>query len=583
MNDPAYLALDHNPLDETVSKINSVLNELHTNNHVSLKIKNNLKMNINNCKVGSFRMMAKLHKKSFGWRPILNCINHPTSKLSMFFDFLIKPIIVESTTYIKDSQNLIQLTENLFFKRKPFLYSLDVSSLYPSIDPFHAIPLITEFMSKFLDSTQITNYGFKALLFLFFENNIFQFKDSFFIQTRGLPMGCICGPAIANLYLFILEQKWLILNKPIVYYRFIDDIFLALDSELDFANFEATFVYLKLSVSSGDIVSFLDLNISYNSITKQLRYSLYTKETYVNKFLLPNSNHPEHIFKNIPHSLFIRIRRICSDYIDFIDAAKKLRDNLLERGYDLLIIRSVFNNVSNLDRESLLPYKIKNKNLDFSKNIPFFFHFNSNFNNFNNLVYSSFSKSKQLFPILNNFNLKFINNIETNLNSLFVHNFNLSFPLICKTYKCGKCRICNYIYNNSYIKLNNSICINLLSSSNCLNSHLIYIILCTKCKIFYVGETKMSLFKRISQHLDSILNFIPFKKHHNKEVARHFNLNGHNLLSDFKCCIFKDKLFETNKRESAEIDLIQFINKYYFNNCINIHKKRNSFQSLAFM
>ena len=91
------------------------------------------------------------------------------------------------------------------------------------------------------------------------------------------------------------------------------------------------------------------------------------------------------------------------------------------------------------------------------------------------------------------------------------------------------------------------------------------------------------LVKLISQHLDSILNFIPFKKHHNKEVARHFNLNGHNLLSDFKCCIFKDKLFETNKRESAEIDLIQFINKYYFNNCINIHKKRNSFQSLAFM
>lgn len=49
-------------------------------------------------------MMAKLHKKPFGWKPILNCINHQTSKFSMLFDFLIRPLILESITDIKDTK-----------------------------------------------------------------------------------------------------------------------------------------------------------------------------------------------------------------------------------------------------------------------------------------------------------------------------------------------------------------------------------------------------------------------------------------------------------------------------------------------
>ena len=37
-------------------------------------------------------------------------------------------------------------------------------------------------------------------------------------------MGCICGPSVANLYLYMLEKKWLYLNRPLVFKRFIDDI-----------------------------------------------------------------------------------------------------------------------------------------------------------------------------------------------------------------------------------------------------------------------------------------------------------------------------------------------------------------------
>jgi hypothetical protein len=394
-------------------------------------------------------------------------------------------------------------------------------------------------------------------------------------------MGCICGPSIANLYLYLLEMKWLIIRRPLVYYRFIDDIFIVLENELDFEEFESTFVYLKLSVSTGELVNFLDLNIAFNSLTSKIKFSLYTKDTHVNKLLLPTSNHPPHIFKNIPHSLFIRIRRICSDYYDFIDAAKKLGSNLLERGYELKQIRTIFNLTSNLERFDLLPYKYKTNQIDFSKNIPFFFIYNYNFNHFNSLIFDSYKKTCLNYSFLNNFKLQFINNIEKNLNSIFVHNFKLSFPTLYHTSKCNECRICPFIYVKNYISLNN-LSLNLLSNADCNSTNLVYIILCVKCNLFYIGETSKSLKVRIKQHLDSILKFIPFKKYQDKEVAKHFNLHGHNYLSDFKCCVFKCDLLETDKRQACEYDLVKVFN-IYKQNCLNALTKKHNFKSLAFL
>ena len=197
------------------------------------------------------------------------------------------------------------------------------------------------------------------------------------------------------------------------------------------------------------MVNFLDMNISYNQITNKLKYSLYTKETNTFSYLLPISNHPSHIFVNIPKSLFIRIRRICSDYYDFTDAAKKLGEHLFLRDYNPESIRKTFNTISNINRNSLIQYKQKNKFLDFSKNIPFFTKFECSLSNFNKIIYSSYFKTSFLNSVLNNFKLNIVNTININLNKLFVHNFNIPSISIFKTIKCNKCFCCKFIYENS--------------------------------------------------------------------------------------------------------------------------------------
>ena len=52
--------------------------------------------------------MPKLHKSKFGIRPIINFNLHLTSKISLLIDYLLKQIVMETESYIKDAQHAIQ-------------------------------------------------------------------------------------------------------------------------------------------------------------------------------------------------------------------------------------------------------------------------------------------------------------------------------------------------------------------------------------------------------------------------------------------------------------------------------------------
>jgi hypothetical protein len=51
--------------------------------------------------------------------------------------------------------------------------------------------------------------GFRAILDLIFTMNIFRYKDRFYRQQIGIPMGCKCGPSLANKYLYTLEYEYI--------------------------------------------------------------------------------------------------------------------------------------------------------------------------------------------------------------------------------------------------------------------------------------------------------------------------------------------------------------------------------------
>ncbi len=117
-NDNTFSKILENPLCTTVNFIQTKVNDLYNNGHISKQLKGYLLSNLGESKLGSFRLLAKLHKTKFSWRPIVNCRNHPNSKISLILDLLLKPIVMRSETYIKDSQNLIQKLEDMTFEKK---------------------------------------------------------------------------------------------------------------------------------------------------------------------------------------------------------------------------------------------------------------------------------------------------------------------------------------------------------------------------------------------------------------------------------------------------------------------------------
>jgi hypothetical protein len=130
----------------------------------------------------------------------------------------------------------------------------------------HCADTITEFISSKLDTHHIDAYRFRCLLLLILENNYFKYENKYYKQIKGIAIGKICGPSL-------------------------------------------------------DIINFLDLYIKYDNLTNKLKFWIYTKPTNTFCYLLPSYNHPDRIFNNIIKSLFIRLRRICTDYSDFITAS----------------------------------------------------------------------------------------------------------------------------------------------------------------------------------------------------------------------------------------------------------------------
>ena len=456
-----YIPIINDPLEDTNNLITSVLSDLYFNNHIIKKdIYNNLLPF--GSKLGTFKPIPKLHKKQFGNRPLINSIRHPTSRISLFLNFLLQPYVRNMKSFLLDSQNLLQKCNNLTIPSDSVLISADFESLYTNIDHVHATEVITEFMKDKLSNKHLTPFGFKTLLELVLENNYFTCMRKFFRQIKGVAMGTNVGPSIANIYIYILETKWLSIHNPFLYSRFIDDLFLIIIRSQLLAilnSLKIAFRNLKLNIEYGESVNFLDLNIKINKVDNNLNFSLYTKPTNPFSFLLTSSNHPKHIFKNIPKSLFIRVRRNSNLLVDYLLHARILTFRLMSRGYNFSSLRKISNMVANLDRDELLKYKSKANNFNSLEKNTFLFKNTFDINNTttSKAISKAFIDTISIKKEFENTKLKFINKLQPNIGSILIHKFEVpifykSFCFPCKL----DCNLCNFVIKSDRIKINDT-------------------------------------------------------------------------------------------------------------------------------
>lgn len=571
-NDNIYEQIERNPIGEIKQKISMTLFELWENKYISKELKNKLFNDKIEYKIGKFRFLPKLHKEKFSVRPIINYKDNPTSNLCLLIDLILRPLVYKMESYIKDSQNLIQKTLDVAFKEENILlYSCDFESLYTNINHEECLDIICEYLKEKLDSEHLKIEGFRAILKLVLKNNYFCFEEKYYKQKCGIAMGSRCGPSIANIFVYIYERRWLNINKTLFYVRFIDDIFIILDNEDLIASLKNAFGSLKLNICSNKKVNFLDLNISIDNITKNLIFTPYYKPTNTFSYLLTTSNHPNFIYKNIPKSLFIRLRRICTYLSDYIYSSSILKKHLMKRGYEEKELDKVFRMVASLDRIEILKYKEKKENM--KKDLLIFKHtYETNLGNFNQIFKESFRNIFKNDETFKNYDYLLVNKMQNNISSILIHNFNIPFIIKNKYNRCEnkKCRTCIYANKKDRIIFKNNYYIPICEDSDCSAKDCVYIIECTLCKEFYIGQTNC-VKSRFSNHISCINNFVPFQDKYSTPISIHFNLRNHDYLKHLTFYIVRKDVNILENRlinESFFINLFKNINGSVINDYI---------------
>ena len=334
-------------------------------------------------------------------------------------------------------------------------------------------------------------------------------------------MGSNLGPSIANIVVYKLENKWFKIHRPIIYKRFIDDIFIASATKININEFKDNFGYLKLNVIHEKVIQFLDLEIYFDQIINKLNFSLYIKPTNTFSYLDVKSNHPQHIFKNIPKSLFIRVRRICTNFSSYLYFCRKIYVHLLQCGYDAMVMNKLIQMIGNIDRDKLIDYKKKCNNSTYDNKT---FNFRLRFSNkfyLKSLLLNCFKEviKDNNFPSIN---LKQFYTVDNNIRDILIHEKKFCNYSFHKTSTCNLqfCKTCSFINRTNKLIFKNGLILPLLSSSNCNAKNCIYILYCDLCDSHYIGQSN-SFKKRFANHISTIKNY-KFNKS-DCETAKHFN------------------------------------------------------------
>lgn len=505
-----------------------------------------------NPRAGLFYLLPKIHKEGIPGRPIINCIGHPTEKISHFLDLQLQPFVQSLPSFIKDTTDFINKTPSENLPPNTLLVTLDVTSLYTNIPHDEGI----EACRKVWDSRAIKSPPTESLvnlLSLVLKRNNFVFNDEHFLQVNGTAMGTRVAPSYANIFMGDLEKRMLqeAPFKPYSWLRFIDDIEMKwtdtrshLDEFIEFINNYHPSIKFTVNVSENSI--FLDTTSTL--VDGNIKFDLHTKPTDTHAYLLPSSCHPRHCVNAVPYGLSTRIRRICSDDQTFKQRSKELKQRLIRRGYKAHRVEETIQKVSTSDRKELLQYQSKKKK---SSRVPLVTTFHPKLPDLSAITRECLpalhvsSKMKALFPEPPLISFR----RPKNLKDILVRaKLPTSETQQFKTCNDRRCQLCKYsVTTSTFQSTATGDTYRIFSNLSCKSVNVIYLITCSICQEQYIGETGGPLNIRINLHRDHIR-----KKDAYQATAVHFNTAGHSWTDMQVVAIDQNRSWSVTQRRAKE-------------------------------
>ena len=353
--------------------------------------------------------------------------------------------------------------------------------------------------------------------------------------------------------------------RPFSWLRFIDDIDMkwshgreALTAFLDEANNFHPSIKFTAEISTEQHV-FLDTKTSL--VGNTISVDLYTKPTDTHQYLLPASCHPKHCCKNIPYSLALRLRRICSDSDTFESRARELTDHLCKRGYQKQEISLAIERARQQKREDLLSYRLKSE----LNVLPFVLTYHPDLPKVREIInkhwpiIESSSTLSEIFterPTMAYRRPKSLRDLH--VRAKLKPDMRDDEPL-GETRPCGKarCKTCKMITPTQIAKSASGAIIKLRCNTSCKTTNVVYLITCTKCGKQYVGETGDHVNQRMNGHRDDWKH----KRFERSPVAEHFCSPEHDFLNHATlCCLDHNPEWTDRTRKARESYWIRRLN-----------------------
>ena len=441
------------------------------------------------------------------------------------------------------------------------LVTADVDALFTNILHEDGLKCLKEELDKRPSPKVPTEYLIK-LMDIIFNQNIFSFHESLWKQKVGAAMGSKPVPSYANIFMArILDRA--IKNLGTKYNkdnieaiemlkRFLDDYFLIFNG--------TTKDLHKLLKEINEIHPTMNLTFNHTTVPGErpedkcdckeqsdipfldtlcriedgkIETDLYKKKTDRNQYLLPTSCHPKQTTNSIPHSLALRILRICSNPEKREQRLGELKSFLLERGYKSDRIEAAFKRVRRVPREAALR-RVNRK--DENKRPVFAITYDPRLPSISSLqakhwraMVSRDQYLGKVFPSPPLTAFRRQPNLRSHIIRAAVAKAPERYPKRDQwgVKKCNQnnCTACPYIREGKNITINGAQW-RLQKKMDCNSYNVVYAIICKKenCRQVYLGETKRMLKFRLADHRGYVVN-----QDTTTATGRHFNLPGHSL------------------------------------------------------
>ena len=559
-----YKKLEGNPTPELVDHINKIIQDMHSAGYIDKYTAEYLSPP-SDTRTQVMYFLKKLHKQPHKIRPIVSGCSGPTERISAFLDTLLKTIVPNFDSFIKDSTSIIKCISSLTLPSNVILVTVDVTSLYTTIPQQEGIDACLKYINQYKTSNIPLNI-LSILFNIVLKGNIFRFNNDVYTQLTGTAMGTKMAPNYANCFMHDLEERFLESQhiQPLIWRRYIDDVILFWNDTLDnlnnfltdLNNFHPT-IKFTWDISTTKIV-YLDLEIFKGDLfssTGKLDITTHFKTTNTFQYLHFKSCHPKSTFKGIIKGETIRFIRSNTQKEKFKQILSTFITHLKHRGYPSKFIFNTLKNIHYDDREKYLSVKETPIATDVPRLlIPFSPHYNSISASLlkhwdvitNSPSISTYLLSKPQVCYKKNSS---IGNklVRANLSKQELSSSHSLSPLsrqlihksshsLCSSF----CITCTHLVSQSIISslyTSNSFLIR--QTISCSDINVIYALRCKTCSKLYVGKTSphQTLKARHREHLKSAKD----KNRKGWPLFFHFNLhnipfeNNHSIIPLQKC------------------------------------------------